>query len=123
MRLTSVTAMWLRCLTKLVRRLDVGAGTAYTAGGIHEQAYSWFEMEVFVHWKAPDNCRIICIDTPKDFQDALLTALQESPPLQMADACAMARHVVQQVVSVFEMTVWRLRDCVRSLEQVGTTIS
>ncbi|ETN44072.1 uncharacterized protein HMPREF1541_10937 [Cyphellophora europaea CBS 101466] len=82
-----------------------------------DRNYTWFEMDFFTHWTAPNRCRVLCIDTPPSFQAALLASLQELSAIRTADGCAMIRAVVTELISVLDRSVWRLRDHVRSLEQ------
>merc|ERR1711939_501570 len=115
-RLESCT-LWLRCLSKLVRASPLTMREDLTDDMGSDRNYTWFEMDFFTHWTAPNRCRVLCIDTPPSFQAALLASLQELSAIRTADGCAMIRAVVTELISVLDRSVWRLRDHVRSLEQ------
>lgn len=111
-------ALWLRCLAKLVPKspLNVREGHPDDVGS--DRDYAWFEMDFFSHWTASNHCRVLCIDTPNSFQRSLHAVLQGPVSLNGMDMCALARCTLTELVSVLDMSVWRLRDHVRGLEKV-----
>ncbi|RYP36265.1 hypothetical protein DL767_003418 [Monosporascus sp. MG133] len=109
---------WFRCLVKMVPK--VGREVAHESGPEYVQdggKYIWYEMSFFTRWDYPDQCRILCIDTPEHLGSELQTALAQQPPLDFRDPLVMHRHLVDQIIVLYDISVWRVRDPVRQIER------
>jgi hypothetical protein len=85
--------------------------------------YIWYEMGFFTRWDYPGRCRVLCIDTPEELQSGLETALRsQSSLLELGDPFAMHAPLIDQIILLYDDSVWRVRDPVRKFEKVSTSI-
>ena len=90
------------------------------AGG---KPYIWFEMGFFTRWDYPDRCTVLCIDTPFDMPEKLKSRLlREQSLLNFCDPFAMHVPLIDQIILLYDVSVWRVRDPVRDIEKVFTSI-
>lgn len=86
------------------------------------EPYVWSEMGFFTRWDAPGRCRVLCVDTPRFLQTELLIALNKQLPAAIAatlrDPLALHRPLIEQVLVLYDISVWRIRDQVRQIEKV-----
>lgn len=88
-----------------------------------DEAYVWYEMGFFTRWDYPGHCRVLCIDTPEELQSGLQTVLgKQSPPLELRDPFAMHVPLIDQMILLYDVSVWRVRHPVRKFEKVPTSI-
>lgn len=98
-----------------------------------EKDYIWYEMGFFTRWDHSGNCRVVCIDTPEELQSGLKnffqshskpeTALPKPPhPLNFKDPFAMHIPLIDQIVMRYDESVWLIRDLIRDVETVSTSI-
>ncbi len=88
----------------------------YTKSG---KSYAWFEMGFFTRWSSPGHCKVLCIDTPKELQSKLNAVLRkQSPRLDFSDPFAMHVPLIEQIILLYDLSVWRARHPVREIEQV-----
>lgn len=88
-----------------------------------DKDYTWYEMGFFTRWDDSGNCRVVCIDTPEELQSGLETFLQkQSPPLNFSDPFAMHVPLIDQLILRYDDSVWRIRDLIRKVEKVSTSI-
>jgi hypothetical protein len=88
-----------------------------------EKAYMWYEMGFFTRWDYSGNCRVLCIDTPEKLQSGLEAVLRkQSPPLDPRDPFAMHVPLIDQIILLYDESVWRVRHPVRKFEKVSTSI-
>lgn len=92
-------------------------GRKYTTA---EEEYKWFEMSVFTRWTQPDNCQVLCIDTPEDLPEKMRRALEKrSSSLDLRDPFAMHADLINQIIVYYDISIWRVRDPIRRLEKVS----
>jgi hypothetical protein len=95
----------------------------YTHAG---KDYIWFEMSFFTRWDYPDHCRVLCIDTPigtpENLQLRLKTDLQKQSPLKLSDPLAMHVPLIDQIILLYDVSVWRVRELVGLIEKVSRSI-
>ncbi|RDL34693.1 uncharacterized protein BP5553_07821 [Venustampulla echinocandica] len=102
---------WFRCLVKKVLR----SGEELTPDG---KSYLWYEMGFFTRWRHhPHGCRVLCIDTPVELRLKLEEVLQVSPPPELRDPFAMLRPLFDQIIDLYDDSIWRVRDQVRFIEK------
>jgi hypothetical protein len=88
-----------------------------------DEPYKWYEMGFFTYWDHPGLCRVLCIDTPEELQLGLQTVLgNQSPLLELRDPFAMHVPLIDQIILLYDISVWRVRDPVRKFEKVSTSI-
>jgi len=62
----------------------------------------------------------MCIDTPEELQLGLEDALRKQlPSLNSSDPFAMHAPLFDQIVLLYDISVWRVRDPVRKIEKVS----
>lgn len=101
---------WFRCLVKLLLE-----GSEITRIGKGKD-YIWYEMGFFTHWDHSGHCRVLCIDTPENLPSDLQTALKGSP-FKRSDPFAMHIPLLDQIVRLYDHSVWRVRHPVRDIEK------
>lgn len=84
--------------------------------------YTWYEMGFFARWSFPNQCRILCIETPRYLQSELRVALEKQSTLNFKDPFAMLRHLIDQILVLYDISVWRVRDPVREIEKVSSRV-
>jgi hypothetical protein len=85
--------------------------------------YLWYEMGFFTRWDNLGYCRVWCTDTPEELQSGLKTVLRkQSPPLDFSDPFATHVPLIDQIILLYDISVWRVRDPVRKIEKVSTSI-
>jgi hypothetical protein len=95
-------------------------GPEYTPPG---DSYMWFEMGFFTRWDSPDECKVLCTNTPKELPSELQIALGKQPSLlDFKDPFAMHLPLIDQIILLYEVSVWRVRDPVRQIEKVSLDI-
>lgn len=95
---------WFRLITKKVDPM--------------QSSYSWSEMSFYTHW-TPDSTINFCFDVPKASQFRLYQALaSQQQPLDVGDIYASHVTILDEIVAVFDESVWALRDGVRGIEKV-----
>lgn len=112
---------WFQCLVKMVHKVASPHenGPEFALNG---DQYAWFEMGFFTRWDSPGQCRILCIDVPEDLQYGLLTTLGKQLPIDIIDPFTMHRHLFDQILALYDISVWRVRDLVRQIEKVTRSI-
>lgn len=103
--LTSVLDTWFRFLVKDVTQDARGN-------------YLWHEMTFCSRW-TPEGCTVLCIGTPKLFQDLLHDTLSRMwPILPQSEPFSLHVPIVEAVVAMQDSSIWSVRDAVRSMEKV-----
>jgi hypothetical protein len=98
-----------------------------------DKDYIWYEMGFFTYWDHSGRCRVVCIDTPEELQSELETVLQkqwgletalqkQSPPLNFSDPFTMHVPLIDQIILQYDDSVWGIRDLIRKIEKVSTSI-
>jgi hypothetical protein len=86
----------------------------------NRKGYMWFEIGVFTRWVSPDNCLVLCVDTPFDFPDRLKVSLEKrSSSLSFGDPFAMHVDLIDLIMRYYDLSVWRIRHPVRKFEEVS----
>jgi len=84
-----------------------------------KKGYVWFEMGIFTFWDR-EKCRVLCVDTPHDLPKRLEAALNGRPsPVEIRDPFAMHTDLLDQILLYYEISVWRVRDPIRKVEEVS----
>ncbi|KAJ3454404.1 hypothetical protein MRS44_018298 [Fusarium solani] len=82
------------------------------------KGYVWFEMGIFTRWDSPSKCQVLCVDAPFDLPDQLKASLEKRPSdLNFADPFAMHVDLIDLIIKYYDISVWRIRDPVRKLEE------
>ena len=83
-----------------------------------DKPYKWYEMGFFTRWDHGGRCRVLCIDTPKQLQLGLKkTLLREQ--LNFGDPFAMHVPLIDRIILLCDLSVWRVRHPVRKIEKVS----
>ncbi|RYP48450.1 hypothetical protein DL768_005652 [Monosporascus sp. mg162] len=92
------------------------SGPEYVQDG---EKYTWYEMGVFTRWDYTDQYRVLSIDTLEHWVSELQIALAKQPTLEFMDPFVMNRHLIDQVIMLYDISVWPIRDPVRQIERVS----
>ncbi|KAK0622373.1 hypothetical protein B0T14DRAFT_563830 [Immersiella caudata] len=120
-RAVSSCSTWFRCLFKMMRKVETKTirhedGFEYTDSP-PAPGYTWFEMTVLTYWNMDGSSKVLCIDAPTDLPDQLLSALtQRRTPLDFKDPFVMHADLWDRIIVLYDISVWRMRDPVRELE-------
>ena len=83
-----------------------------------QSSYSWTEMSFYTKW-TPNFTLNFCFDVPMAFQVRLRQALDSRvQPLGVGDLYASHVRILDQILMLFDESVWALRDRVRQIEKV-----
>ncbi|KAH0552956.1 hypothetical protein GP486_006846 [Trichoglossum hirsutum] len=100
---------WFQLLAKRPSCGDSARGTPY----------KWHKMDFVTKWSPPNQNVVLCFSTSRDSQDQLRDAL--SSRLENRNVCdpyMLHTVIVDEVLSIFDRSVWSLRDLVLSVEKV-----
>ena len=105
--LTSTLDIWFRTLIKI-------------ASMNGKMSYKWHEMTFFCRWDA--ECSItLCLGVDAAFQNHLQQALHDIwPDIQASRSFSLLIPLVEAIVTMYDRSVWSVRDIVRQAEKVRT---
>lgn len=104
---------WFRFLIKQTIRDSSGTDASYV----------WDNMGFFTNWLSADHQVILCFDLPLALQSTLQSALSSNQDnLSLNDPYSLHTTIVEEVLSLFDISVWSLRDSVRMVEKVMNTM-
>ena len=84
-----------------------------------QNGWEWFEMGFFVHWKPSQSTVILCFDTPEKLQSLLGSALRRnSNDIDAADPYSLLSTLIDQVIALYDESVWSMRNHVCKAEEV-----
>lgn len=82
-------------------------------------SYAWDKIGFFTNWLPADQHVILCFDLPGALQSRLQSALSSSPDkFSFNNPYSLHATIVEEVVSLFDISVWSFRDAVRMIEKV-----
>lgn len=82
--------------------------------------YKWHEMTFLSLW-TPQHTQILCIATPREFNEQLLhTLVYLSSDMDPADPYSLHVPLVEVLLTLYDQSVWSIRDLVREVEKVRT---
>jgi hypothetical protein len=114
---------WFRCLVKMVSKVKEDSHeeeAEYVTDKKDEKGYIWFEMGIFTRWDDGAKCKVLCVNTPNDLPKKLEAALGKRPShLDFRDPFAMHTDLLDQIIVYYEISIWRVRDPIRMLEEVS----
>ena len=113
---------WFRCLAKIVfmndeKPSEKDESPTKRGESQSKKKYIWYEMGIFSHWGGSSDRRVLCIDTPWYFAEALRAALFEFAP-NPEDPFALLQPLIDELVKLCDKSVWRIRNVVRDVETV-----
>ena len=95
------------------------AGTPIHGPKTVPNGWEWFEMGFFVHWKPPRTTTVLCFDTPEKFQSLLGSALRRGGTnVDTADPYSLLSTLIDQVIALYDDSVWSMRNHVCAAEAV-----
>jgi hypothetical protein len=81
--------------------------------------YTWQQLALFVKWRAIDNSNLVLtLDAGQDIQNELDRRLQS---IDERDPYSWQVVFVEEVIKLYDKSVWSLRDLVRKVEKVRKT--
>lgn len=81
--------------------------------------YHWSEMSFYSKWTV-DSIINICFDVPKASQVRLYQALSSHhQPFHIADVYASHGAILDEILALYDESIWSLRDGVRQIEMVS----
>lgn len=120
--LIKLEATWFRFLIKMIQKVDEDPHDQGPEYATKEKGYRWFETTVFTRWDRSGASQVLCVDAPPDCSAGLLKALKtQTSGLDFRDPFAMHAILIDQIVTYSDISVWRIRDPVRTLEKVSDT--
>lgn len=85
--------------------------------------YKWHEIGVFTRWDSPGCCRILCVDAPEALRHSLKASLAQMSTLELKDPFCMHVPLIDEIVKLYDQSVWQVRNAVREIEKVHTIAS
>ena len=81
-------------------------------------------MGFFVHWKPSQTTTVLCFDTPEKLQSLLGSALRRNDSnIDTADPYSLLSTLIDQVIALYDDSVWSMRNHVCAAEAVRLSIS
>jgi hypothetical protein len=110
-------------LVKRIPKVIQGTGSGKPEKDLAGKPYKWYEMGFITEWDKSGKCRVLCIDTPEELQSGLKAVLKnKSAPLNFEDPLAMHIPLIDQIILLYDDSVWRFREPLRSIEKVFMSI-
>jgi hypothetical protein len=115
---------WFRCLVKMVSKVEKDPHEKeieyVTDVKDVKKGYTWFEMGIFTRWDDGGKCKVLCVNPPHDLPRKLEAVLEKRPShLDFRDPFAMHTDLLDQIIVYYEISIWRVRDPIRTLEEVS----
>ncbi|RVD90127.1 uncharacterized protein DFL_001103 [Arthrobotrys flagrans] len=110
---------WFRFLVKTViqTKNEKTGLVKTTVFGNPEYTYHWYKMGFFSTWSPKGRKSILCLDCPPEFIDHIRKSLSStSGDTFPVDPYCFHPYIVGGVVSIFDASIWALRDLVRITE-------
>ena len=80
--------------------------------------YMWHEMGFFTRWLHSGSGSVVCFNVPAPFQKSIIDALEFIPEDAIAcDAYAFHTLIADEVVKLYDDSVWRIRNVIRKVEK------
>ena len=80
-------------------------------------------MGFFVHWKSSQTTTVLCFDTPEKLQSLLGSALRRNgSKFDTADPYSLLSTLLDQVIALYDESVWSMRNHVCAAEAVRLSI-
>ena len=108
---------WFQCLVKMVHKV-ASPHKNCPEFALNGDQYAWLEMGFFTRWDSPSQCRILSVHVPEDLQYGLLATLGKQETIDIIDPFIMHLHLLDQILALYDISVWRVRDLVRQIEKV-----
>ena len=106
--LIELLGTWFRFLIKQIRRDSPNTDAFYV----------WDKIGFFTYW-LPDHHVVLCFDLPSALQSRLQSTLSSNQDkFRVNDPYSIHTFIVEEVSSLFDISVWSLRDLVRMVEKV-----
>lgn len=81
-------------------------------------------MDFFTRWLTSDHMIVLCFGTPASLQVSLESALQlHHNQLDLSSPDCLHASIVDEIISLYDESVWALRDVIRNLEKVRGGLS
>ena len=68
-------------------------------------------------WK-PGCYMMLCVDTPSGFREELQHSLERERKLDLQDPFAFLLPLMDQIILLYDHSVWGIRDLIRQVEKV-----
>ena len=79
--------------------------------------YVWHEMGFFTRWLHSGSGSVVCFNVPASLQKSIIDALVFLPEDAIAsDAYAFHTLIADEVVKLYDDSVWRIRNVIRKVE-------
>lgn len=88
--------------------------------GYKHHGYVWYSIEFFAFQSASGRTSVLCLDTPDRFRLRLLESLKSHGwRFNDPDIYQLHTFLLDQIINLYDESVWALRDVVRNLERVS----
>ncbi|EGX54027.1 hypothetical protein AOL_s00004g60 [Orbilia oligospora ATCC 24927] len=83
--------------------------------------YSWDKLGFFTTWKKSGRKCMLCLDCPDDLVKGMRKSLETaSPDHFIVDPYAFHQVAIRGIVNLYDKSIWRIRDVVRTVEKAGS---
>lgn len=102
------TDTWFRFLVKQLR----------DSKSLRHHEYEWYEMGFFTTWMSTGSQLVFCFNLPRILHARLqMIFLSPSSP-KLPDIYSLHAVIVDEIIKLFDKSVWSLRDVIRKIEMV-----
>ncbi|KAK6508695.1 hypothetical protein TWF506_010773 [Arthrobotrys conoides] len=82
--------------------------------------YDWDKLGFFTTWKKAGRKCMLCLDCPEDLVQGMRKTLDTaSPDHFVVDPYAFHQVAIRGIVNLYDKSIWRIRDVVRTVEKAG----
>jgi hypothetical protein len=87
---------------------------------LSHHGYEWYEMDFLALRATSGWTTVLCFDTPDRFRLRLFEALASGPrTLTEPDIFQLYTYLIDQILNLYDESVWSIRDIVRDVEKVS----
>lgn len=83
-----------------------------------EAGYEWNEMTFHTKWTSR-SAIALCFDLPVSVQDHIQLVLSRQEQSALLDIYSMQVIILDEIIHLFDKSVWAIRDAVRNVEKVS----
>jgi hypothetical protein len=85
-----------------------------------KHGWEWHEICFFTRWLTSNNATILCFDVPEKLRTSIELALSSSTEgIEFSDPYSVPLILVDEIINLYDDSVWSLRNHISAREAVG----
>ena len=86
--------------------------------GLDHHEYEWYEMGFFTTWMSTGSQVVLCFNVPQILHIRLRTIFLSPSTPKLPDIYSLHAVIIDEIITLFDKSVWTLRDIIRKIELV-----